>query len=275
MGTGSVKGDSMKEIPAEEIAREEKEEGVVRVCVAIPTEGHAHVEAYANRLCNFMALGKLESRGKYLKETPRFEFFFVTLGRIFTPLAREEAAKQSLAANMDYLFMIDDDMICPDDLFERLYKHNVDLVAPLAFTRNYPHRAVLYSIKEGYDPASKSPYFFNHWIDNYPKDTLVRCDAVGFGAVLIKMDVIRKMAEPRFMSSAATGEDILFCHKAGKLGFKIYMDTSTKLGHLSHPLQITEEYVTNIHKTTKYNAAEGKKEYDKYEPLLLVGERYN
>lgn len=47
--------------------------------------------------------------------------------------------------------MIDDDMICDADLFERLYADNCDIVAPLAFTRGYPHKPVLYSCVEGWD----------------------------------------------------------------------------------------------------------------------------
>lgn len=245
----------------------------IRVCVSIPNEGHTHVEAYANRLDNFMALGRLEERGRLLNLSPRFEFYFVTLGRIFTPLAREEAARQLIEADMDYLYMIDDDMICPNDMFEKLYRHDVDVVAPLAFTRNFPHRAVLYSIKTGWDPIAKSDYFINHWIPKYPKDKLVECDAVGFGAVLIKAAVIRKMKEPRFMSSAATGEDILFCHKAKELGFRVFMDTSVKLGHLSHPVEITEAYAERVQKANNYEILEKRQEYNKYEAKVILGDK--
>ncbi len=244
----------MQSVDTEQVKKEGKEVGLIRVCVAIPNEGHTHVEAYANRLVNFMHLGKLEERGRLLKTNPRFEFFFVTLGRIFTPLAREEAAKLALEVDADYLYMIDDDMTCPDDLFERLYRHDVDIVAPLAFTRNFPHKAVLYEIKEGWDPVSRSPYFVNHHVDKYQKDSLVEADAVGFGAVLIKMKVVRAMTGQKFMDgcTSGTGEDILFCHKARKLGFRVFMDTSTKLGHLSHPIEVTEAYAEKVRAEYKY-----------------------
>jgi hypothetical protein len=259
-------------VDAEDIRKEVKEPGLVRVAVCIPNEGHAPVEAYANRLSNFMHLGKLEERGKHLKENPRFEFFFVTLGRIFTPLAREEAAKFAEEMNADYLYMIDDDMTCPDDLFELLYRHNVDVVAPLAFTRNFPHKAVLYEIKEGWDPVSHSQYFINHHIDVYKKDSLIECDAVGFGAALINMRVIRAMKGQRFMDgcTSGTGEDILFCHKARKLGFRVFMDTSTKLGHLSHPIEVTEDYVERVRKEFKYQ--ERQPVHSTKEARVILGE---
>lgn len=256
---------------AEDIATTAKGSGVVRVLVAIPNEGHTQVEAYANRLVNFMSLGKLEERGRLLKQTPRFEFYHLTLGRILTPLAREEAAKQLVAADMDYLFMIDDDMICPDDMFEKLYRHNVDLVAPLAFTRNFPHKPVIYQTVEGFDPVQQKDYFLNTQVRSYPKNSLVECDAVGFGAVLIKSDVVKRVPAPRFMSTCGTGEDIFFCYQAKKQGYRVYMDTSIKLGHLSHPVNITEEYVERVRtqypETAKTNGSELK-----YEHKVILGD---
>lgn len=247
-------------------------EGAVKVAVCIPNEGHAPVEAYANRLENFKYMGALEERGRLLKETPRFEFYFLTLGRIFTPLAREEAAKFALEISADYLYMIDDDMTCPNDLFERLYRHDVDVVAPLAFTRNFPHKAVIYEIKEGWDPVSRSAYFINHHVDVYKKDALIECDAVGFGAALINMRVIRAMKGQKFMDgcTSGTGEDILFCHKARKLGFRVFMDTSTKLGHLSHPIEVTEAYVEKVRKEFRYE--DKAPVASQYEARLVLGD---
>jgi len=218
----------------------------VQVVIAIPNEGHTPVESYANRLEGFFHLGKLQER------TKEFQFHFVTLGRIFTPLAREEAAKLTEELNADYLYMIDDDMICPVDMFERLYAHNVDMVAPLAFTRNFPHHPVIYDVIEDWDPISNSHYAINHFVDNYPKDTMVECDAVGFGAVLIKRKVLQGVPPPRFMSTCGTGEDVYFCHQARKAGFQVFMDTSLKLGHLSHPIEVTEEYREQVRKKFKY-----------------------
>lgn len=277
----------------------------IRVLVSIPNEGHAPVEAYANRLVNMMHLGKLEESQRFIGllekhisdplekekifaeywqerkpdhqsfiEGKTFDFYFFTVGRILTPLAREKAAEEALRGNFDYLYQIDDDMICPDDLFERLYRHNVDIVAPLAFTRNPPHQPVAYTNKAMWDTQNRCESFVNDTIQNYPKNTLFRCDAVGFGAVLIKVDVIRKMRPPYFMSTTGTGEDILFCYNATKIGAKVYMDSSTKLGHLSHPLQITEEYALDYWKKHSLRVQEKNGLYDKYEKnKVLLGDR--
>ena len=250
---------------------------VIKVAVMIPNEGHTQVEAYANRLENFRHLGSLEEKGRLDDSPTRFEFYFVTVGRILTPKAREEGAKIAIEMEADYLYMIDDDMICRHDLFERLYRHDVDLVAPLAFTRNFPHSPVLYDIKEGVDPVTKEPYFINHHVLDYPRNVLTECDAVGFGAVLIKMDVLRAVEEPRFMSTTATGEDILFCHKVRKLGFRVFMDTDTCIGHLGHPIIIDEEYRDKVLKQMNYEdnlslRSKYTPEYKHGEEVLVLGD---
>lgn len=219
------------------------EKPIVKVVVAVPNEGCTHPAGYDNRMQFMLHLGRLEERSKtdpsLLEE---FRFFHFTAGRLLTPIAREALADNAIKECMDYMLMIDDDMIIPMDMFENLYRHQVDIVAPLAFTRNPPHLPVIYRCESGYDPVTRSEYFINHYARHYPKNKLVRCDAVGFGAALIKMDVFKKMKKPYFLAAPTTGEDVAFCYQAQKVGAKVYMDTSIKLGHLGHPIVITEDY---------------------------------
>lgn len=226
---------------------------MVKVAIAIPNMGYTDAPAYANRLVNFLHLGKLEQRGLSENHPVRFEFWFSVIGRVFTPVARDAAVDLALSSGCDYLYMIDDDMICPDDMFEQLYRHDVDIVAPLAFTRNPPHKPVMYNLVEGYDAVSRKEYFINTNVMNYKKDSLVECKAVGFGAVLIKRWVFEKLGKNAFMSTCGTGEDILFCYKAGKIGAKVFMDTGCKLGHLGQRVNVTEEYVENYRSANGYN----------------------
>lgn len=225
---------------------------IVKIMFGIPNEGHSEPEAYDNRMVMSQHLGALqvlsafgenEFQGydfKYPKGH-QLQFYVCSIGKVFTALARERIAEEAVKMDMDYLFMIDDDMTSDPDLFESLYRHDKDIIAALAFTRSEPHSPVIYRLNSGYDPVEHSNYYINYTVFDYPKDTLVECDAVGFGAVLIKCDVLRKMKKPWFMSTAGSGEDIHFCHKAGKDGFKIFMDTSVKLGHIGYPKVVTEE----------------------------------
>lgn len=232
-------------------AAQMSEKRLVKVLVGIPNEGGTQVDAYDNRMIMFQHLGKLEVLSKLgVKELGgvtwsypddvEFEFALGTVGNVLTPIARERIAEIAVENGFDYLFFVDDDMTVPEDLFLRLYNHQKDIVGALAFTRFWPHKPVIYILDEGFDPVSKKNYYTSKcWFD-YPKDTLVECDAVGFGAVLINCKVFESMKRPWFTAATGKGEDIQFCFDARKAGYKVYMDTATKLGHLGPPRVIDE-----------------------------------
>ena len=244
-------------------ARDDK---VVKVMFGVPNEGHTETEAYDDRLATTFHLGVLQAlshngqdelcgvKFNYPKGT-KFEFHQVVIGHVFTALARERMCEYAVKGGMDYIYMIDDDMMCPIDMFERLYAHQKDIIAPLAFSRYGPHKPVMYTLKTGYDVFLRQNWYVNLPVTNYPKNQLVQCDAVGFGAVLIKTSILKDLPKPWFMTTSGAGEDIHFCHSAGKAGFKIFMDTSIKLGHLSSPAIITEEtYEAQVAAKEKNNA---------------------
>ena len=234
------------ERPAEPLV----DEKVLRVTVGICLKGHTPPESYHDRMMMMLTLGRMEADQFYRKENPRVIFNYFSAGEIFVPYAREQLCQVALDYNSDFVFMIDDDMIAPPDLVYQLLKHDKDVVAALAFTRNPPHQPVIYQTIEGFDPVMKVKYGKNTTVKNYPRNTLVECDAVGFGAVLIRCSLLKKMNKPWFMGCPGAGEDITFCYNAKHAGAHIFMDTSAKLGHLSHPLVVTEDYSDNFNKMT-------------------------
>lgn len=241
---------------------EKKEGTTITVAIGVPTKGTTDAPAYDNHLTLLAHIGKLEVASQlgvtdvdgehfeYPKGT-KFKFLITTLPRVFPALAREKIAEQAKEVGCDYLFFFDDDMIMMPDIFERLFKHQKDVVAALAFTRLYPYAPVLYNLTKGWDGVEKKEYYINQAVDRYPKDTLVECDAVGFGAVLIKLSLLDEIKRPWFMTTSGAGEDIHFCHSAGKAGFHIFMDTATKIGHLGERQVVTEETYEEHHNVTK------------------------
>lgn len=243
---------------------------VKRVLFGVCLKGHTPPESYHDRMLMSYVMGGQEMTQKYENKSPRYEFVFVSVGEIFTPFAREMLAEQALKYDCDYLFMIDDDMMSPPDLFYSLVKHNVDIVAPLAFTRNPPHRSVMFQVIDGFDDVTKQPYYRHTPVVNYPREKLVECDAVGFGAVLIKGDVLKKLPKPLFMGTPAAGEDVHFCVMSKKSGFRVFMDTSIKLGHLSHPVVVTEEYSDKFNKMTSEERNKFYGDFNKYPTMELA-----
>lgn len=239
----------------------------VKVAVGIPLKGHTPPKSYNDRMLMAFTMGIKETEARLGNDPVQYQFHWFFAGELFIPYAREHLAKLALQYGCDYLFMVDDDMLCPFDLFYKLVRHDKDIVSALAFTRNPPHQPVIYALKEGWDATSQSRYYMNYAVTNYPRNSLVQCDAVGFGAVLIKTEWFKKLPNPWFMSSAATGEDILFCAKAREAGAKIYCDTSVKLGHLSDSLVVTEDYSDQYNKMTEQDQEKQYGKYKRFESL--------
>jgi hypothetical protein len=230
----------------------------ITVVVGIPNKGAVDETAYDNHLMLFARIGKLEAASQLgvhdldgehfdYPEGVRFKFAIVTIPRVFPALAREKIAEEARDIKADYLFMFDDDMMVMPDLFERLFRHQKDYVAALAFSRLPPYTPVIYNLTQGWDGVEKSEYYLNHTVDRYPKDQLVECDAVGFGAVLISMKALLTIKQPWFMTTSGAGEDIHNCHQARKAGIRVFMDTATKIGHLGERPIITEETYESTH----------------------------
>ena len=263
VGERRVDLDLSQESPTVEVGQ--PTEKVLKVVLGVILKGHTPPRAYHDRMLMWKYMGNREAADFYEKKDPRYVFSIGAVGEILAPYARETLADAVLRSGSDYLFMVDDDMMAPPDLFYKLVAHNKDIVAALAFTRNPDHKPVIYESIEGYDKSTRQRYGLTRFALNYPKNKLVECDAVGFGAVLIKAEVFKKVPKPWFFGMSQTGEDITICVKARKAGFRVWMDTSIKLGHLGDPTIITEEYSEMWNKLTDSEKEKMYGKYQKYE----------
>lgn len=208
--------------------------------------GYTNPKAYDNRLLWALRMGGESMRAKRDGDPIIYDFYLGTVGRILTPYARDILAERALDMGADLIFMVDDDMLGEPDVFFRLADNVVngpaDICGALAFTRNPDYHPVLYTALKGYDASERASYHQNLPVYRYPKNKLVEVDAVGFGAVVFKVDLLRKMKRPWFMSTSATGEDILFCyHAKEQAGARVFSDTRIKLGHVGNEMIVTEE----------------------------------
>lgn len=212
----------------------------VKVLIATPSMGKIEPIAFDLHKDFSMYLKELEWKAP-------LKFFNGSVGDVLTPYARERLAEEAIANGFDYILFIDDDMLFSFDIFERLYKHNVDIVAPLMFTRKSPHKVVAYISINGYDKDRHEAYYKTKFVDDYPKDTLFKCDATGMGICLIKVEAMKKVKPPWFMNTMDTGEDVYFTQKASAAGLGVYMDTSIhNVVHLSERIKVDEAYVEKL-----------------------------
>lgn len=209
--------------------------------------------AYSNHVQLFFKLGK------HFGE--EFDFIFVNPPRMSIDRMRNMAASVAIQADAKYLIFIDDDVLVPFDFLSKLLwdveQEGNDVVCGNVQIRGYPFdymifrwdedRTGLFSLKEL--PLNEG--------------SLIPVDAVGFSCVIIKVELLRKLSKPYFITTHNMTEDITFCLKAAEEfpETKFACDTSIVCGHILWSEMISE---SNRAAYTEY--------FEKLYPQVLIKE---
>ena len=160
--------------------------------------------------------------------------------------ARNNIANAAMEDNFDRILWLDSDMTFQPDLMRRLTedmdRKNVDFVSALYFMRCRPTKPVIFSNLLYDHQPDQVRIKAENYLD-YPKDSFFEIDGSGFGGVLMKVSMLRKVSENfglPFAPMMGFGEDMSFCWRAKQLGLKMYCDSRIKMGHLS-TLETTEK----------------------------------
>lgn len=127
-----------------------------------------------------------------------------------------------------HLLWLDDDHVFDPDLACVLARHNKDMVSALYYARVGKTLPVVYVKDHSGDE-------YKHFPIIEAPNCLFECDAVGFGAMLMRRDVLDRTPQPWFTIDWKGGEDIAFCVKAKKHGVSVWCDGQYKLGHIGAP----------------------------------------
>lgn len=179
-----------------------------------------------------------------------FSFFmsFVQLERpTFIPLAatngpidglRNNIVEQAFQSGCSHLIMMDLDQIYPVETITKLLSHRLPVVGCLIH-RRYPPFDPL--IVRGEINKYKT-------INEWQEGELVEVDATGTGCLMFDMRIFEALEPPWFRfrpnpdpaKGGVVGEDFGLCSDLKAAGYKIFVDTSIKCGHLSN-MVVTEE----------------------------------
>ena len=133
-----------------------------------------------------------------------------------------------------HILWLDDDHVFNPDLAVYLARHgDLDLVSALYFGRSGRHLPVVYVKDDNPDPYKHYPLI------EVPAN-LCEVDAIGFGACLMRRDVLDRLPEPYFKFNDC-GEDIYFCVHAKQHGVRVWCDGSYMLGHIGEPGIVSHE----------------------------------
>lgn len=147
----------------------------------------------------------------------------VSLNLIFNrgsllPQLRETLVRESLALDVTHVLFLDSDMRFPKDALLQLLAHDLPVVGINYCTRTQPFRPVAQGVI-----GDENTYLL-------PETGLEKTGTMGFGCVLVRADVLRKMEEPRFAvgwspsGKGYAGEDVYFFMKAAEVGFTPVID---------------------------------------------------
>lgn len=148
--------------------------------------------------------------------------------------SRNNLASMAVQKGVDYVLWLDSDMIFPNDVLKKLLedREKGDIITGIYYRRVQPFKPVLFS-KLNIDEKGCE------WegYDDYPEEDLFEIEGCGFGCVLtptnIFLDVMAKFGD-MFAPIGGVGEDLSFCWRARKCGYRIFADPRIQCGHVGH-----------------------------------------
>jgi hypothetical protein len=195
------------------------------ICILTPCGGYENAVKFTKSVANMISYSWMH--GLKIYQMGLTERMVVDWAR--NDLARKAAAhiNEYTGQKFTHLLWLDDDHVFEADLACVLARHNLDMVSALYYARVGKTLPVVYVKGDGDD--------YKHFPLIVPPNCLFECDAVGFGAMLMRRDVFDRVPEPWFTIDYRSGEDIAFCVSAKKQGIKIHCDGQYKLGHIAVP----------------------------------------
>lgn len=154
--------------------------------------------------------------------------------------SRNLLGQTAIEMGADYVFWLDSDMVFPPDTLVKMIKtleeNDLDFLSGVYFKRVAPYKPVLFDEMDdtgvNYTEFEKIP------------DGIFEIGGCGFGCVLMKTDILIDVLASEmdmFTPLPRAGEDIAFCIRARRCGYKLYADSTIPLGHVGHRI-ITRDF---------------------------------
>jgi GT2 family glycosyltransferase len=146
--------------------------------------------------------------------------------------SRNLIRKSVLDEDYDYFLSLEQDIIPPTDIIEKLISHKKDIVAGVYFLVNpyLDEHKLRTSIWTNYNPETKQMFRVkNEFV--LKNNVLMKIHATGIGCILMSRKVLEKI-KFRYDKKTDGFDDMFFCKDARDNKFQIYADTGVLCKHL-------------------------------------------
>jgi hypothetical protein len=139
----------------------------------------------------------------------------------------------ALSVQADYLLTLDDDQTFAPQAFDILWEHrDKRIVSGLYFTRGIPPVPCIFNFSQGQGSIP---------VLEYPDNELFEVQIVGFGFLLVDVNVFRQIPGPHFQIGNWMGEDVAFGVKCQAAGIPLLVHTGCKIGHIMEQRRVITE----------------------------------
>lgn len=154
--------------------------------------------------------------------------------------ARNQIAQLAVDRSVDYVMMVDSDVVVPHDALNNMLSDDQGVVLGYCPKRNdYDGRTTIYRLyradsTEYYDYEQESAYTASELRSS--DSTIIRIHGGGMACALIKTDVFQTLMYPWFYfvnynNGSVLSEDLFFCEQCKAKGIPIWVDMRVGCGH--------------------------------------------
>ena len=167
-------------------------------------------------------------------------------------ISREYLTLAALQSKADYLMFLDSDQTISSQGIEQLASHldnGEDIATTLIFRKDPPFHPCVFSHQELLPNNQISLKFYDIANQDLTKPFYV--ESSGFGCIMMKLDIFKKIPQPWFLPAPYTGEDITFMYKAAQMGYKTLCDPTIEVGHYGIKNFTRQDYLQIIKEENK------------------------